>query len=72
MTTATAPSPATTHEHGWVTLSSHATSDGIVRYVRCAVCGALRVDHDPQVLPPLPLTPSFRAAAWHRSATMRA
>lgn len=32
------------HEHAWCTLSSHPTSEGLVLYVRCAGCGALRVD----------------------------
>lgn len=31
------------HEHAWVTASRHATSEGIILYVRCA-CGAWRVD----------------------------
>ena len=33
-----------THEHGWWVESRHATSRGCVLYVRCAVCGARRVD----------------------------
>ena len=38
------------HEHGWVTESSHQTSDGLVSYVRCAVCGVRRVDlQEPEV-----------------------
>lgn len=32
------------HEHGWVTESSHLTSEGVVSYVRCASCAARRVD----------------------------
>ncbi|HWV48469.1 MAG TPA: hypothetical protein VN035_03350 [Microbacterium sp.] len=32
------------HEHGWITESRHSTSDGFVVYVRCAGCGARRVD----------------------------
>ncbi|MFG6444976.1 hypothetical protein ACFXQA_06840 [Microbacterium sp. P07] len=37
--------PASTpHEHGWVTESAHRTSDGVVRYVRCAECRLRRVD----------------------------
>lgn len=38
------PRPALVHEHGWVTDSRHATSEGYVVYVRCAGCGARRVD----------------------------
>jgi len=34
----------TGHEHGWLVESAHRTSDGIVQYVRCVVCGARRVD----------------------------
>ncbi|MFS0712403.1 hypothetical protein ABC195_00860 [Microbacterium sp. 2P01SA-2] len=40
----TAPLPTRTHEHGWTTESAHRTSDGIVRYVRCAGCGTRRID----------------------------
>lgn len=32
------------HEHGWRVESRHATSQGAVLYVRCAGCGARRVD----------------------------
>lgn len=42
--TLTPPTASTTHEHGWMTASRHVTSDGVVRYVRCADCGAWRVD----------------------------
>lgn len=45
------------HEHGWLTESSHPTSEGRVSYVRCAECGARRVDLQPHpLLPPHPLT----------------
>jgi hypothetical protein len=37
----TAPAP---HEHGWLMESVHAVSTGHVFYVRCAECGARRVD----------------------------
>lgn len=40
------------HEHGWVTESGHATSEGRVVYVRCAQCGARRVDLEPRPLQP--------------------
>ena len=39
-----AGSPSADHEHGWQTESAHATSQGCVVYVRCAACGARRVD----------------------------
>ncbi|WP_040524404.1 hypothetical protein [Gordonia effusa] len=32
------------HEHGWYTQSRHATSEGVVLYVRCGSCGTQRVD----------------------------
>ncbi|NHN56186.1 hypothetical protein G9U51_10395 [Calidifontibacter sp. DB0510] len=35
--------PKTPHEHGWSVESRHATSLGVVLYVRCA-CGVRRVD----------------------------
>lgn len=41
------------HDHAWTTQSRHASSDGWVRYVRCA-CGARRVDLS--VDPHLPAT----------------
>ena len=43
---------ATQHEHGWQVESQHATSEGLVIYVRCD-CGTRRVD----VLPPGHLVP---------------
>ncbi len=51
--------PATTplHEHAWLTESTHATSEGRVRYVRCTGCRARRVDLDPAAAaPPVPLS----------------
>ncbi|SDH53039.1 hypothetical protein [Agrococcus jejuensis] len=39
--------PIAVHEHGWATESQHATSEGVVRYVRCAGCGSRRVDVEP-------------------------
>lgn len=42
-----APVPNPAHEHGWFTQSSHRTSQGVVVYVRCAECGASRVDLHP-------------------------
>ncbi|AVM02257.1 hypothetical protein C6V83_13625 [Gordonia iterans] len=41
-------------EHAWTTESSHATSSGRVRYVRCVHCGTRRVDF--QEHPELPPT----------------
>lgn len=41
----TAPqTTSTVHEHGWQTESSHASSEGVVSYVRCVDCGTRRVD----------------------------
>lgn len=40
------------HEHGWLTESSHQTSEGRVIYVRCARCGVRRVDLQPHPLSP--------------------
>ncbi len=51
-----APS-ASVHEHAWVTESVHRTSEGRVRYVRCADCAVRRVDVETApVLPPAALT----------------
>ncbi|MER7555628.1 hypothetical protein ABTZ46_01725 [Nocardioides sp. NPDC126508] len=45
------------HEHGWLTESSHQTSEGRVVYVRCAECGVRRVDLQPHpLLPPWSLS----------------
>jgi hypothetical protein len=45
------------HEHGWLTESSHQTSEGRVLYVRCAQCGVRRVDLQPHPqLPPWSLS----------------
>ncbi|WP_313356841.1 hypothetical protein [Microbacterium sp.] len=38
------PLLAAVHEHGWTAESAHPTSQGEVVYVRCATCGARRVD----------------------------
>ena len=38
------PDVARGHAHGWITESQLATSEGLVAYVRCADCGARRVD----------------------------
>ncbi|PRI12340.1 hypothetical protein B4915_01275 [Leucobacter massiliensis] len=42
ITPANTASPS--HEHGWCTESRHPSSAGTVVYVRCAGCGARRVD----------------------------
>ncbi|MEU6135250.1 hypothetical protein [Nocardioides sp. NPDC047086] len=47
----------TLHEHGWLTESSHQTSEGLILYVRCAHCGVRRVDLLPHpFLPPRALS----------------
>ncbi|MFD6444886.1 hypothetical protein ACFWEJ_07285, partial [Promicromonospora sp. NPDC060204] len=46
-TTAGAPADSG-HEHAWTTDSRHRTSAGYVLYVRCAACGAHRVDLQPR------------------------
>ena len=46
-----------THDHGWLTESSHQTSEGRVLYVRCTLCGVRRVDLQPHpLLPPWTLS----------------
>ena len=47
-----AASAAHEHEHGWIVESRHPTSDGMVLYVRCGVCGVRRLDA--QQMPHLP------------------
>ncbi|WP_460755916.1 hypothetical protein [Myceligenerans cantabricum] len=55
--------PHGSHEHAWVTESSHRTSEGRVRYVRCR-CGSRRVDLQPHPhLPPSPLSTTLGAPA---------
>lgn len=44
--------PTVEHEHGWSSESAHRTSEGTVVYVRCAGCGARRVDVEPAVAAP--------------------
>ncbi|UTX53670.1 hypothetical protein [Leucobacter aridicollis] len=46
-TSHTAEQARRAHEHSWRTESHHSTSEGIVRYVRCARCGAHRVELRP-------------------------
>ena len=48
--------PIPTHEHGWATESTHATSEGMLRYVRCVGCGSRRVDLTPIASAPLHAT----------------
>lgn len=38
------PATRMEHEHGWYTESSHRTLEGVIGYVRCAGCGARRID----------------------------
>ncbi|PCE14777.1 hypothetical protein AUC47_15550 [Microbacterium sp. SZ1] len=40
------------HEHAWLIESRHATSEGVVLYVRCGDCGTRRVDL--QAFPAMP------------------
>ncbi|MGW8484610.1 hypothetical protein ACWGJP_15885 [Microbacterium sp. NPDC055903] len=59
------PRPVHIHEHGWIVESRHATSEGRILYVRCADCGARRIDLEAHpAAPPLalsrPLAPSER------------
>ncbi|ALJ20420.1 hypothetical protein [Microbacterium sp. No. 7] len=56
--------PSTAHEHGWYVESRHATSIGRVLYVRCAVCGARRVDVQEHAdRPPAALSAELRKTA---------
>ncbi|MFF7293245.1 hypothetical protein ACFY9N_12010 [Microbacterium sp. NPDC008134] len=43
---------AAPHEHSWLTESRHATSEGVVVYVRCGRCTARRVDLHPTTAAP--------------------
>lgn len=53
------------HEHGWQPESRHPTSEGVVRYVRCAICGTMRVDVEhPDLLPPSALSRELRHASY--------
>ncbi|MGF6821863.1 hypothetical protein M2317_000749 [Microbacterium sp. ZKA21] len=47
------PDALRVHEHGWITESRHATSEGWIVYVRCVDCGARRVDSQSQSSHPL-------------------
>lgn len=57
------------HEHAWHTASRHGTSLGVVVYVQCAQCGALRMDlvaRSPEE-PPVPLSREVQGArSMHR------
>ncbi|WP_337005759.1 MULTISPECIES: hypothetical protein [unclassified Microbacterium] len=55
--------PRPTHEHAWLVESRHPTSEGIVLYVRCADCGARRVDLQQHAH-----TPPIALSAAHDSA----
>ncbi len=35
---------ASVHEHSWAVRSRHQTSDGLILYVFCSQCSAMRVD----------------------------
>jgi hypothetical protein len=60
----------TLHEHGWLVESRHSTSAGYIVYVRCADCGARRIDAQqaPQQ-PPEALSRETPAAAADYSRT---
>lgn len=52
-----------THEHAWRVESRHATSAGVVLYVRCGDCGTRRVDLQSHPhTPPVALSTELRAA----------
>lgn len=61
--TAHAPAATDAHEHGWVTESSHTTSEGRIVYVRCVTCDARRVDAVRPGLPPVAAAHVVSAAA---------
>ncbi len=44
---------ASVHEHSWTVRSRHQTSDGLILYVSCSQCSAMRVDQlcNPSVVP---------------------
>lgn len=49
------------HEHAWLVESRHPTSEGVVLYVRCAECGARRIDvQEHPHLPPAALSRALR------------
>lgn len=51
--------PSLTHEHGWIALSRHATSEGVVIYARCVDCGAHRVESVATPMPTALTRPTF-------------
>ncbi|MBO0609269.1 hypothetical protein [Myceligenerans salitolerans] len=62
------PLLAPSHEHAWTTESSHPTSEGLVRYVRCVRCGDRRVDIQAHSdAPPRPLTATLGRPAGVRA-----
>ncbi|MFJ4254910.1 hypothetical protein [Microbacterium sp. NPDC090003] len=66
-----APAPVA-HEHSWLTESRHATSEGIVVYVRCGTCAARRVDLRPSsATPSTALPPIAMSRSVGESPTVR-
>lgn len=65
-TRVTLPTPE--HRHAWRTESSHRTADGVVRYVHCHGCGARRVELQPIVSAPAPISREFGAGSDQRGA----
>ena len=59
-----AATPDTAHEHGWILQSRHATAEGMIRYVRCTLCSARRIDlEETPPRPPAPISAVLGAAA---------
>lgn len=53
-----------THEHAWLLESQHTTSQGQVSYVKCAGCGARRVELNSRFEePPTALSRTIRATS---------
>lgn len=59
--------PTHPHEHGWNVESRHATSAGLVLYLRCVACGTRRADVQEHVdLPPTALSVELRPSFGRR------
>ena len=62
------PAPTIPDEHAWTTESSHVTSSGRVRYVRCIHCGTRRIDfQEHPELPPTALSAEVPATGAPKS-----
>lgn len=56
------------HEHGWRVDSRHSSSEGVIVYVRCAECGAHRVDLQPHPdIPPAALSVALPRSPAHEA-----